>query len=64
METGNNNRCMTETTHVLQRKLIIKSLAFPKHVGPPILSTGGIDYFGTSEHYWVAEKKKKNRQVL
>ena len=51
METGNNNRCMTETTHVLQRKLIIKSLAFPKHVGPPILSIGGIDYFGTSEHY-------------
>ena len=29
----------------------IKSRAFPKRVGPRILSLQSVDYFGTSEHY-------------
>ena len=37
-----------------------KFRAFPKHVGPQILSLRSIDYFGISEHYWVVELKKKN----
>ena len=28
--------------------------------GPRILSLESVDYFGTSEHYWVVEKKNKN----
>ena len=35
----------------------IKFRAFPKHASPQILSLQSIDYFGTSEHYWVVEKK-------
>ena len=35
----------------------IKCGAFPKRVGPQILSIESVDYFGTSEHYWVVEKK-------
>ena len=35
----------------------IKFRAFPKRVGPRILSLESVDYFGTSEHYWVVEKK-------
>ena len=35
----------------------IKFRAFPKGVGPQILSREVDDYFGTSEHYWVAKKK-------
>ena len=38
----------------------IKFRAFPKHASPQILSLQSIDYFGTSEHYWVVEKKNKN----
>ena len=33
----------------------IKFVAFPKCVGPRILSLESVDYFGTSEHYWVVE---------
>ena len=36
----------------------IKLRAFPKRVGPRILSLESVDYFGTSKHYWVVEKKK------
>ena len=36
----------------------IKFRAFPKRVGPRILSLESVDYFGTSEHYRVVEKKK------
>ena len=52
VETGNENRCVTKATHVLQRKLRkIKFRAFPKRVGPRILSLESIDYFGTSQHH-------------
>ena len=37
----------------------IKFRAFPKRVGPRILSLESVDYFGTSEHYRVVQKKKK-----
>ena len=42
------NRCMIEATHVLRRN--IKFGAFPKRVGPRILSLQSVDFFGTSEH--------------
>ena len=35
--------------------------AFPKRVGPRILLLETVDYFGTSEHDLVVEKKNKNR---
>ena len=35
----------------------IKFRAFPKRVGPRILSLESVDYFGASEHYWVVKKK-------
>ena len=35
----------------------VKFRAFPKRVGPRILSLESVDYFGASEHYWVVEKK-------
>ena len=35
----------------------VKFRAFPKRVGLRILLLQSIDYFGTSEHYWVVEKK-------
>ena len=35
----------------------IKLKAFPKRVGPRILLLESADYFGTSEHYYVVEKK-------
>ena len=52
VETGTKNRCVIEATHVLRRKLIgkIKFRAFPKSVGPRILSLKRVDYFGTGEH--------------
>ena len=37
----------------------IKFRAFPKRVGPRILLLESADYFGTSEHYCVVEKKKR-----
>ena len=37
----------------------IKFRAFPKPVGPGILSLQSVDYFGSSEHHWVVGKKKK-----
>ena len=36
----------------------VKFRAFRKHVGPRILSRESVDYFGTSEYYWVLEKNK------
>ena len=35
----------------------IKFRAFPKRVGPWILSLESVNYFGTSEHYWVVKKE-------
>ena len=35
----------------------IKFRAFPKRVGPRILSLESVEYFGTSEHYQVVRKK-------
>ena len=55
METGTKNRCVMEVTHFLGK---IKFRAFPKRVGPRILSLESVDYFGTSEHYCVVERKK------
>ena len=41
----------------------IKFRAFPKRVGPRILSLESVDYFGTSELYWVVAKNKNlNKQ--
>ena len=37
----------------------IKFRAFPKRVGPRILSLESVDYLGTSEHYQVVGKKNK-----
>ena len=37
----------------------IKFRAFPKQVGPRILSLESVDYFGTSEHY-----SGKKRRIL
>ena len=37
----------------------IKFRAFPKCVGPQIISLESVDYFGASEHYSVVEKKIK-----
>ena len=51
METGTKNNRVTEVTHVFR--------AFPKRVGPRILSLQSVDYFRTSEHYWVVYKKKE-----
>ena len=41
----------------------IKFRAFPKQVGPRILSLESVDYFGTSEHY-SGKKKKKMALVM
>ena len=37
-----------------------KFKAFPKRVGPWILSLESVGYFGISEHFWVV-RKIKNR---
>ena len=50
VKTGNKNCCVIEATHNLRRKLKIKFRAFPKRVGPRILTLESFDYFGTSEH--------------
>ena len=50
---------MIEATHVCKESLgNIKFRAFPKRVCPRILSLESVDYFGTSEHYCVVQKKK------
>ena len=59
VETGTKNRCVMEATHVLRRELRIKLRAFPKRVVPRILSLASVDYFGTSEHFSVVEKKNR-----
>ena len=46
-ETGTKNRCVMEVTCLEN----IQFRAFPKRVGPRILSLESVDYFGTSEHY-------------
>ena len=40
----------------------IKFRAFPKHVGPRILSLESVDYFETSEH--TTERSKKIRILI
>ena len=55
---------MIEATHILRRKLKIKFRAFPKRVGPRILSLESVDYFGTSENYRVVEKIKIKIRIL
>ena len=57
---------MTEATHVLRRKLRKDSIfrAFPERVGPRILSLERVDYFGTSEHYWVFFSKTATEGVV
>ena len=42
----------------------IKFRAFSKRVGPRILPLESVDYFRTSEHYWVVEKKKRRRILI
>ena len=39
----------------------IKFRAFPKSVGPRILSLESVDYFGTGEHYWVVENNNNHK---
>ena len=52
VETGTRNCCVIEATHVSKESLgKIKFRAFPKRVGPRILSLESVDYFGTSKHY-------------
>ena len=41
----------------------IKFGAFRKRVGPRTLWLQSVDYFGTSEHYWVVEKKSKLKKI-
>ena len=41
----------------------IKFRAFPKRVGPRILSLESLDYFGASEHYTEWSKKNKNLKL-
>ena len=58
--------CVSSETHNLQPSFCmfckeslgkINFRAFPKLVGPQILSLESVDYSGTSEHYWVVRKK-------
>ena len=49
---GTKNCCVIEAAHVSKESLgKIKFRAFPKRVGPRILSLESVDYFGTSKHY-------------
>ena len=48
VETGTKNRYVIKATHVLRK---VKFRAFPKRVGPRILSLESVDCFGASEHY-------------
>ena len=63
VETGNKNHCVTEATHVLQRKLIKDKCDLePFRKGSStklILSLESFDYFGTSE-YFSGKKKPKH----
>ena len=58
--TRNGNRCVTEATHDLRRKVSLR--AFPERVCPRILSLESADYFGTSNHF--GGRKKKKRRIL
>ena len=54
VETGTKNRCVIEATHVMRRSLgKIKFRAFPKRIGPRMLSLESVHYFAASEQYWV-----------
>ena len=56
VETENNNRCVTEATHVLRRKLRFR--AFLERVCPQILLLESVDYFGISEHFGGRNKEE------
>ena len=62
METGTKNIVGWSKPRMFFEENLgkIKFRAFLKCAGPRILSLESVDYFGTSEHYWVVEKKKKN----
>ena len=53
VETENKNRCVIEATFALPEESLRTNQfsAFPKRVGPRILSLKSVDYFGTIEHY-------------
>ena len=54
VETGSNNHCIIilKPCMFYEESLgKIKFRAFPKPVGPGILSLQSVDYFGSSEHH-------------
>ena len=56
-------RVFSPTADILEREKTLGTMlfrAFPKRVGPRILSPESVDYFGTSEHYSVVDKKNLN----
>ena len=58
VETETKNLCVIEPRMFCEESLEkIKVRAFPKRIVPRILSLESVDYFGTSVHYWVVEKK-------
>ena len=52
--------CFAKKAYILRK---IKFRAFPKRVGPRILSLESLDYFGASEHYTEWSKKNKNLKL-
>ena len=59
VETRTKNHCVIKAVHMFCKESLgkIKFRAFPKRVGPWILSLESVDYFGTSEHYLVVKKE-------
>ena len=53
-----------EIINLAARRFARKLRAFPKRVGPRILSLASVDYFGTSEHFWVVKKKIRRRILI
>ena len=63
LETGTKNRCVIEAMLFCEQSLgKIKFRAFPKHVGPRIVSVESVDYFGTmnTTEWW--KKNNLNQQ--
>ena len=57
VKTGDKNRGVTKAMHRIGS--CERYRAFPKRVGPQILSLESIDYFGTSD-YFSGRKKEVN----
>ena len=57
VETGTKNCCVMPRMFYEESLGKIKFRAFPKRVGPRILSLESVDYVAASEHYWELEKK-------